>query len=81
MSGFRIGTDWETAASSRNWKPLTTRSRRTKSPQDFPNFNGAPGVTNDLDHDGRSDILEFQADGPTTNCAFQVAADASALAV
>ncbi len=33
----------------------------------FPGFHGAAGVTNDFDYDGRSDLLESQADGTLTN--------------
>lgn len=76
-TGFRIGNDWGDGQQAQGqFEELETFNYPLTSRQiaaGFPGFYGAVGVTNDLDYDGRSDILEYQADGTTTNSASSVA--------
>ncbi len=74
--GIRIGNDYGDVQQAKgdfdeletfNY-PLTAQ----EIARDFPNFNGATGVTNDLDYDGRSDLFESQVDGTLTNDASSV---------
>ncbi len=77
-NGFRVGNSGYYEQAKGQFEELETFNYPLTPQQiaaGFPGFygaTGASGVTNDFDYDGRSDLLEYQADGTLTNDASSV---------